>query len=109
MEEKLKKVKEILEKENQEQLLVNYDSLNDNQKEILLDQILEINFKQMKELYNSVNNIKGTKNTKIEAIPYIEKDKITDKKYFEKGAEILKSGKVAVVTMAGGQGTRLRT
>ena len=109
MEEKLKKVKEILKKEDQEQLLTNFDSLNENKKEILLDQILEINFNQIKDLYNNVDKIKGDQNAKIEAIPYIEKAKIIDKKYFETGAKVLKEGKVAVVTMAGGQGTRLRT
>ena len=48
----------------------------------------------------------------IEPIDYIEKEKIAkDKKeeYLKKGIEEIKKGKLAVVTMAGGQGTRLRT
>lgn len=108
MEEKLKKVKEILSKENQEHLLVNFNALNENQKEMLLDQILQIDFNQMKKLFESVGKTVENENVNIEAIPYFEKAKIEDSKYFEKGAETIKKGKLAVVTMAGGQGTRLR-
>ena len=42
----------------------------------------------------------------------MEKANIEESKkqeYFEKGASILKKNKLAIVTMAGGQGTRLRT
>lgn len=109
MEEKFKKVKEILELENEKHLLANFNALNETQKEILLDQILQIDFKQMKKLYESVGRNVDNGNAKIEAISYVEKAKIEGSKYFEKGAETVKNGKLAVVTMAGGQGTRLRT
>ena len=109
MEEKLKKVKEILKQENQEQLLANFDSLDENQKEILLDQIMQIDFEQMRKLYENVGKNVDNGNAKIEAIPYVEKAKIEGQEYFNKGAETVKNGKLAIVTMAGGQGTRLRT
>jgi UDP-N-acetylglucosamine pyrophosphorylase len=51
-------------------------------------------------------------NEKIEPIKYIEKEKISEEekeKYFKIGEEEIRKGKLAVVTMAGGQGTRLRT
>lgn len=109
MEEKLKKVKEILGKENQEHLLANFDALNENQKEMLLDQILQIDFEQMRKLYESVGKNVQNENVKIEVIPYVEKAKIEGKDLFNRGAETVRKGKLAVVTMAGGQGTRLRT
>ncbi len=109
MEEKLKKVKEILSKENQEHLLANFDALDENQKEVLLDQIMQIDFKQMRNLYENVGKNVDSGNVKIEAIPYVEKEKIEGQELFNKGSETVKNGKLAVVTMAGGQGTRLRT
>ena len=107
MEEKLEKVKQILAEENQEQLLANFDTLDDTKKETLLDQILQIDFKQMKNLYNNVGKNLENNDVKIEAIPYVEKAKIDGNEYFEEGAQTVKNGKLAIVTMAGGQGTRL--
>ena len=55
MEEKLKKVKELLKKYNQEHLLSAYDEFDDIQKESLLDQILDIDFEQMEKLYQKTS------------------------------------------------------
>ena len=110
MEEKIKKVKEILQKYEQEHLLVNFDNLSEEKKEELLEQILQINFKQMKELYESVGKNTEDSDIAIEPISYVEKATIEEKQkqeFFENGEEELKKGKLAVVTMAGGQGTRL--
>ena len=109
MEEKLKKAKKILKQENQEQLLTNFNTLSESNKKVLLDQILQIDFQQVKELYNKIGKDLKNEKEKIEPIPFIEKSKIEGTQYFEKGANTIKEGKLAVVTMAGGQGTRLRT
>ena len=110
MEEKIKKVKEILQKYEQEHLLVNFEKISAEKKEELLEQILQIDFEQIRDLYEGVGkNVEDT-NTIIEPISYVEKDTIEENKkqeYFIKGSETLKQGKLAVVTMAGGQGTRL--
>ncbi len=110
MEKKYEEVKEILKKENQEQLLIRYNKLNELQKEELLNQILKIDFKQMNKLYEGTKTKKDFKDTKVEPLEYIDKQKITEEKrkqYEQEGIKILKEGKYAVVTMAGGQGTRL--
>ena len=52
MNENLEKVKSILHEYDQEHLLFFYDELSDDQKEMLLDQILKIDFKQIMTLYN---------------------------------------------------------
>ena len=112
MEEKIKNVKEILQKYEQEHLLSNFDKLNEEKKDELLKQILQIDFEQMKKLYEGVGKTVEDINVKIEPISYVEKETIEENKkqeYFEKGANVLKANKLAVVTMAGGQGTRLRT
>lgn len=112
MEEKIKKVKEILQKYDQEHLLTNYENLDEGKKEELLEQILQINFEQIKELYKKIGTSINNNDVKIEPITYVDKAKLTQnekQKYFDKGLQAIKDGKLAIVTMAGGQGTRLRT
>lgn len=110
MEEKYNKAKELLKKYNQEQLLFCYDKLIESQKEELLDQILSIDFEHMKQLYEETKETKNFKNFDIKPLSYIDKFKLPEeerKKYENLGTDIIKKGKYAVVTMAGGQGTRL--
>lgn len=110
MEEKIKQVNEILKKYGQEHLLLNFNNLDEQKKENLLEQILQIDFEQMEKLFESVGKNAEDTNVKIEPISYVEKSTIEENKkqeYFEKGAEVIKQNKLAVVTMAGGQGTRL--
>ena len=110
METKLEEAKSILKKYNQEHLLAQYEKLNEEKKEYLLNQILHINFDLINKLYQETKQEIKSEEAKIEPIKYVEKEKLTDaekKKYFEIGANEIKNGKFAVVTMAGGQGTRL--
>lgn len=110
MDEKYEKVKELLKKYNQEQLLICYDKLIEQKKEELLEQILKIDFEQIAELYEETKGKKDFKNCKIEPLSYIDKQKIEPEekqKYENEGIKIIREGKYAVVTMAGGQGTRL--
>ena len=111
MEEKLGKIKEILKKYGQEHLLNHYDKLDEAHKKKLIEQIDAIDFELVKSLYE--NTKKEVKNSKDEITPidYLDKFKLGDKfKYYEEiGKKAIKEGKLAAVTMAGGQGTRLRT
>lgn len=108
MENKYNEAKKILEKYNQKHLLLQYEKLDKEKKEYLLNQIININFEQLNNLYeNTKKGIEAGKE-KIEPISYIEKEKMIDyEKYMKIGEEEIKKGKLAVVTMAGGQGTRL--
>lgn len=110
MESKYEKVKELVKKYGQEQLLVCYDKLPDDKKEELLDQILSIDFDLMEALYQESKRKIDFGNDKIEPIDYIDKSKLDEKTYQtydEIGSKEIKEGKLAAVTMAGGQGTRL--
>ena len=110
MEEKLLKVKEILKNYNQEQVLDFYDTLSKEKQNQLLDEVLTLNFEQLKNLYESTKTKPSFADSKIEPIPYVAKDQLTNselEEYEKLGEEAIKQGKVAVVTMAGGQGTRL--
>lgn len=111
MEENYIKMQERLKKYNQEHLLKFYDSLNQEKKDELLNQISSINFEQLRNLYSNINNEIKNDTNNIVPISYTDKEKITEEdkeKYYLKGSEKIKDGKLAVVTMAGGQGTRLR-
>ena len=110
MSEKLEITKQILKKYHQEHLLNFYEELSKEEQESLLNQLLAIDFKTMQELYESTKKPMTVSNDKIEPIEYIDKEKMLkeQKEQYEKiGEEIITSGKYAVATMAGGQGTRL--
>ena len=112
MDEKLKKATEICQKYHQEQLLDAYDRItNEKAKQDFLNKIFTIDFKQIYEIYqgNNTNRMEFT-NQNVKPIDFIDKYKLPKEEYekYEKiGVEKIKGGKLAVVTMAGGQGTRL--
>ena len=102
--------KKILEKYNQEHLLNFFEELTKTEQEDLLKQISEIDFEQLNNLYTSLVKKEQKSNDKIDTIEYIDKMKISENKRQEleqKGADLIKQNKLAAVTMAGGQGTRL--
>jgi UDP-N-acetylglucosamine/UDP-N-acetylgalactosamine diphosphorylase len=110
MEDKLKIVKEILSKYGQEHLIQFYAELTENQKSDLLNQILKINFEEILDLYekSKLEVLNSTEN--IEPLSYSIKEDLSasQKKQFNSlGIKAIKSGKVGVITLAGGQGSRL--
>ncbi len=110
MQEKFEEALNCLKKYGQEHILNYYDKLSDEKKEKLLNQVLTIDFEQITELYNSTKNQVNFANDKIEPIEYIDKSALSSEelnKYNNLGEEAIRQGKYAVVTMAGGQGTRL--
>lgn len=112
MDKRYEEAKEKLKIYKQEHLLIRYDRLIEQKREELVNQILKIDFKQVKMLYEQTQKKKSFKDCKIEPLAYVDKEKLTKeeyKQYEEQGMDIIKQGKYAIVTMAGGQGTRLRT
>ena len=109
MDTELEEVKDILKKYGQEHLLNHYEELDEQKKETLLKQINHIDFELVNKLYDSTKEQKINTNDKITPIDYLDKFKLNDQyKYYESiGKKAIKEGKLAAVTMAGGQGTRL--
>lgn len=102
--------KSILEKYNQEHLLNFYDELNNKEKSLLIDQIFDIDFEQILNLYEKSKLDEVIPHNLIEPLPYFVKEDMSygEVVYYEKiGDESIKNGEFAVVTLAGGQGTRL--
>ncbi len=110
MSDKLTKAKEILKKYHQEHLLYFYDEISENEKEVLLNQIIKIDFDEILNLYkNSKQNTK-LDISKVSPLPHLEKNKLTKEEldtYIGIGENIIRSQSLAIITMAGGQGTRL--
>lgn len=110
MEEQLKKVKEILSIYEQEHLLQFYDELSEQEKQQLLKQILSIDFDEILQLYEKSKLDILDSTEEVEPLPFMDKSKLSKKElslYFHIGIEAIKSGELAVVTLAGGQGSRL--
>ena len=96
---KIKKAVEILEKYNQSHIKV--------ETEEIADQILNIDFEQLQELYNQATNqdvIKDIENIEpVKAINPMKLEKETLDEYIKLGENEVKSGKFAIAIMAGGQ------
>lgn len=109
MEYDIEEVKHKLKKYGQEHLLNFYDKLDEKKQEKLLAQIEGIDFELINSLYNKTKDTNKKEEANVEPIDFIDKYKLNEKyKYYEDiGKKAIKEGKLAAVTMAGGQGTRL--
>lgn len=108
--EKYEEVKEKLKKEGQEQLLVYYEKLSKEEQEQLLSQIMSIDFELINNLYRSTQEKVDMGEDVINPIGYVDKSKLEEQEYEELntiGSKLIQSKKLAALTMAGGQGTRL--
>lgn len=111
MDEKKEEIQSVLKKYGQEHLLNHYEKLDDKHKEELIKQIEALDFELINSLYKNTKKEEKKENDVITPIEYMDKYKLcNDYKYYENiGKKAIKEGKLAAVTMAGGQGTRLRT
>ena len=101
---------ELLKQYNQEHIARFLEKQDEEKQDELIKQIERIDFQQITELYNNTKKEIEFKESKIEPLKYFDKDKLTEnqrRKFDELGEKSVKSGEYAVVTMAGGQGTRL--
>ena len=101
---------EILKKFNQEHVINWMGKLNEEEKEKLVNQVVNLNIEQVVDLYNNLSKTFEIGDKKIEKISATDIDKLSKEEfdtYKNKGIDVIKSGQYAVVTMAGDQGTRL--
>jgi len=100
----------LLKEYNQEHVVKLLKKLDEEKQDELIKQIQGIDFHQITELYNNTKKEIEFKESKIEPLKYLDKAKLTEEqknRFNELGENAVKAGKYAVVTMAGGQGTRL--
>lgn len=110
-EQNYEKAKAILKTYKQDTILQELENKQDKEaKQALVKQILSIDFEQIQALYEQSKKMPEIHDEEIENISYVDGNQLKkeEKENYQKiGEEIIKQGKYAVVTMAGGQGTRL--
>lgn len=100
----------ILKEYAQEQLLRFYNQLSKSQQSSLEKEIENTNFEQMNNLYINSKKDDSIDLKEITPIKYYIKKELNQKEteeYLKLANEILKKNKLCVLTMAGGQGSRL--
>ena len=103
-------IEEVLTKYNQTKLMNLMKKFTKEENEKIINQLKTIDLEKMINLYNRGLQEIEADSKKISNIKYIDKSKLEKEEketYKELGENIIKEGKYAVVTMAGGQGTRL--
>jgi len=112
MEKSYNEAKKILKKYKQEEIIELIDNSDVEKRNKLINQVLKIDFDELKELYEKTFEDLYVDLEELHPIAGVNPDKLTieELENYEKiGTEIIKNNKFAVATMAGGQGTRLRT
>ena len=108
--DKMQDVIELLTEYNQLHIVNWLNKLDENKKRELIEQINHIDLHQIAELYDNAKKEIKFKENKIEPIEYLDKEKMDENTKAELskiGEQIIENGQYAVVTMAGGQGSRL--
>ena len=106
----MKTYKELLTENHQEHLLKYIDNANEEQRKNLINQIENLDFNRINSLYKISTDENTIAESKIEHINYTDKYKLSKDKFkylTDVGEDVIKNNQYAVVTMAGGQGTRL--
>jgi len=106
------KAKKILKEYKQEHIIKVIDKSDEIRKNKLINQVLNIDFEELKELYEKTFENIYVDLEELHPITGVNPDRLSNEElesYKKVGIDIIKSNKFAVATMAGGQGTRLRS
>lgn len=114
-EEQLNELRSKYEKAGQEQVFAFYDKLSTAEKAGIFEQLSKFDPDYINEITTKALNPPQTESTesKIEPLPSNATSSVLDSKaedlssWYDSGLELIAENKVAVVLMAGGQGTRL--
>lgn len=99
-----------LKKYKQTEILPLTEKFTDEEKEAIARQIERLDFDKISGLYSELSKQEATSSEGIEEVKAISKEKLPQEQlehYNRLGEDIIKNHQYAVVTMSGGQGTRL--
>ncbi len=99
-----------LKKYGQEHIIKIMEKFNEEEKKKIIEQIENMDMDNIKKLYEDLTKNETIKEKNIEPICALKKNKLSNEELSiidNLGVEIINSGKFAVATMSGGQGTRL--
>lgn len=113
LETRAKELKERFEAQGQDHVFKFFDGLSDSEKSGFLEQLEKVPIDNLNSFFlEATKEKKG--NIEGDIIPVersvvvkIGENRSDEERWYELGLEAIKEGKVAVVTLAGGQGTRL--
>jgi UDP-N-acetylglucosamine/UDP-N-acetylgalactosamine diphosphorylase len=101
-------LRQRLKQYGQEHVLAWWDELNDAERRELLGQVQSLNLEELKQLYARRDHAYDVPTAEqIEAVPVIECQTPEDDERRRQGEEALRRGEVAMLVVAGGQGSRL--
>lgn len=109
----MKEIEKIIDKLNnydQKDIVKMMEKFTEEEKEKLAEQVENLDLDMVMNLYKNAKNIPAIDENKIEHISYTDLYALSEEKfkeYKEIGSKVIRDNKYAVVTMAGGQGTRL--
>ncbi len=106
----MENIVEALRRYHQDNIINILNKVDDVTKQKMLNQIKDINLEELRELLDNTKETAGIDLNKIKPIKSTNKDKLSKEeieKYEGLGTDVIKNNKFAVVTMSGGQGTRL--
>ena len=110
MEDIIEKAQKTLKQYNQKSVLKLFNNLDEEKKEILAKSILDIDFEYITNVYKESMKKLEVDETGIEPKKALVKANMTDEEkevLYALGKKVIQSGEYAIITMAGGQGTRL--
>ena len=110
----MKEITETLIENGQEHILEHLDLMTAEQKDVLINDLKQVDFKLLESLFETYKKLPASKNEKkvfsaAEVLSFDEGDaSVKEKKrLYAIGEDYLSQGKIAVFLVAGGQGTRL--
>lgn len=103
----IKEIIPVLEKYDQMHLIKYFNELSSDEQEELINQIKSIDFEHINNIYINSLNKKDIESDRISSIDYYSKDELNQDYYKNIGETVLRDNKLAVITLAGGSGSRL--